>query len=232
MRLAILADIHGNADALKAALGGVAREGADALCVAGDMVGYYYHPAGVLDLLAPWKKFVVRGNHEDMLKRAITTPGYLETCTKRYGQGLSIALSALSASQLDYLNDLPSFLNLDFDGVRIHLAHGAPWDTDQYIYPDAPEQVWHDLASKEADFVVLGHTHYRLVRRSGRTVILNPGSVGQPRDGKQGAAWALIDTVSRETTLFAEPYDMEKVKAEAKRMDPLLPYLHEIFDRK
>jgi putative phosphoesterase len=231
MRLGILADIHGNSDALAAALDGARRELVDALCIAGDLVGYYYHPAAVMDLLDPWKKFLVRGNHEDMLKRSATDASYLDACTERYGKGLAVALAELSNARLEYLHALPPFLALNLDGVCIHMGHGAPWDVNQYIYPDAANSVMDILGESKADLIILGHTHYRMIRSVQNTLIVNPGSVGQPRDGKQGAAWALFDTATRKVDLFAENYDSTRVRSAAKKFDPDLPYLHEIFDR-
>ena len=231
VRIAVLGDIHGNALALAAALDGAAREGVDALCLTGDYVGYYYHPKEVFALLAPWTKHMVRGNHEDMLARAENDASYLARCTARYGKGLGRALEMLDAGQLASLRALPTRLDLNLDGRQVVLAHGAPWSTDEYLYPDAPEEVWARVAAGGADFVLLGHTHYRHIRQVGDTTVINPGSVGQPRDRSPGACWALLDTGTGGVQLFVEPYDVAAVSDEARRLDPELAYLHEVLNR-
>lgn len=231
MRLAVLGDVHGNALALAAALAGAAREGAEALCLTGDYVGYYYHPEEVFTLLDQWPKYMVRGNHEDMLARSGNDASFLAGCTARYGSGLRQALAVLDGERLAALRALPTRLDLEFEGRRVLLAHGTPWDNDQYLYPDGPDEIWARVAAEGADFVLLGHTHYRIVRRVGATTVINPGSVGQPRDRCGGAAWALLDTATGEARLFAEPYDIAAVADEARRLDPHLPYLHEVLGR-
>lgn len=233
MRLALFADIHGNADALTAALQGAKREGVDEICVAGDFVGYYYQPVEVLSLLSKWTVHAIRGNHEDMLLRAEKDDEYLAKCTAKYGSGLSVALRDLSSLEFQSLQDLPLSLPLEFDDCRLLLAHGAPWDTNHYVYPNASTEVWTKLDEFESfDFLVLGHTHYRLVKKLKNGVVINPGSVGQPRDGAQGACWALIDTATLDVRSFTEKYDTTRVIREAKLRDPHIPYLHQIFDRK
>lgn len=232
MRIAVLGDIHGNVLALAAALSGARREGVDALCITGDYVGYYYHPKEIFSLLEPWTKYMVRGNHEDMLMRAASDEEFLASCTARYGNGLRCALDTLDAVCVASLGALPERLELELDGRRILLAHGAPWDTDEYLYPDATDALWARVADEGADFVFLGHTHHRLIRQVGTTTVINPGSVGQPRDRNDGACWALLDTATSAIQHFAEPYDVSAVIDEAHRFDPDLPYLSEVLNRR
>ena len=70
----------------------------------------------------------------------------------------------------------------------------------------------------------MGHTHYRLTRTSGSTTIINPGSVGQPRDRQPGAAWAVLDVETGTCQPFTEPYDIAPLAAQARAIDPHLPY--------
>lgn len=232
MRLGLLGDIHGNADALKVVLAAARRRGVDALCVTGDFVGYYYRPAEVLDMLAEWTTYSVRGNHEQMLAHAISAPDSLAAYESRYGSGLRCAIEQLRAEQLEFLDRLPVMADLSFDGCRVILAHGAPWDTDQYVYPDAPSEMLERLAGLSADLVVLGHTHYRFHKTVAACQIANPGSVGQPRDRIPGAAWVLFDTETRDYQAYAEPYDIGPLVFEARQRDSRLTYLHEVLTRR
>jgi predicted phosphodiesterase len=111
------------------------------------------------------------------------------------------------------------------------VAHGAPWDTDQYIYPNADEALVARLDAYEEDIVVLGHTHWRKVWARGGKTIVNPGSVGQPRDRMPGAAWALLDTATGAVDLRSESYDIERLRRETAAREPDLPYLSEVLVR-
>lgn len=231
MRLALIGDIHGNSAALRVVLDHAASENVSTLLITGDLVGYYFDPRGVLDLLAPWQKYIVRGNHEDMLASARRDPGQLPRIQTQYGSGLRIALETLSAEELDVLSALPHPLDLNLDGRHILLCHGAPWDNDCYVYPDADADLMRRCAVPGYNLVILGHTHYPMMRKTGETIIINPGSVGQPRNRKPGAQWALIDTQSGTVDLRSEDYDYASIAAEARVRHPELPYLAEVLER-
>lgn len=231
MRIAVLGDIHANHFALRAVLDAARREGVDHLAVNGDLVGYYYWPAEVLELLKQWPRWTIAGNHERLLARARRDPQVLAQVTAKYGSGHAVALEALTAAQLDALESLPQAVQVEVEGRRILMAHGTPWDADEYLYPDAATARWLPFADCDADVVMIGHTHYRLVRQIGSTLIINPGSVGQPRDRIPGAPWVLFDTATLVATPFNEPYDASHVGAQARLRDPALPYLHEVLCR-
>jgi putative phosphoesterase len=231
VRLALIGDIHGNHLALQAVLNAAITKRVDSLLVTGDLVGYYFAPLKVLQLLASWEKFVVRGNHEDMLATSRTDPKSSHKVEKRYGCGVRLALEQLSGEQIDYLCSLPHPLALNLGGLRILLCHGSPWDVDQYIYPDADSDLMLRCASYDFDVVVMGHTHYPIVREIGKTLLVNPGSVGQPRNRQLGASWALLDTESRSVTLHREDYDCSILINECQRRHPEIPYLSEVLQR-
>jgi putative phosphoesterase len=231
MRVALLADIHGNAAALKAVLDAARVQGVDRILFAGDCVGYYYAPERCLELLADWDVTSVRGNHEDLLEQMLADPARTEGIHQHYGSGLATAARVLSASQRAFLAALPLRARLDLDGTSITLCHGAPWDADQYVYPNAGAELLARCAAEGTDYVVMGHTHYAFTAQSGATVLVNPGSVGQPRDRKPGAAWGLLDTTTREYQPRLETYDVDAVIRQTRAIDPHLPYLWEVLVR-
>lgn len=231
MKLALLGDIHGNADALRAALAAASLSGADELFITGDLVGYYFAPREVLELLQPWRRQVVRGNHEDMLKTARSDQASLVEVDVRYGSGLRTAIEQLSEEQLDELCSLPHPLKHEVDGCKILLCHGAPWDNEYYVYPDAQAELLDRCAVQEFDLVVLGHTHYPMQHRIGDTLLVNPGSVGQPRNRQPGAHWALFDTTTRSVEFHHEQYDASRLVQECQQRNPELPYLAEVLTR-
>jgi putative phosphoesterase len=231
MKLALLGDIHGNHFALQAVLAAASSSGVEKLLVTGDLVGYYYAPLKVLELLQPWDRYLVRGNHEDMLIAARTDSVFLKQVGGLYGDGLRIAIEQLGKQQLDELCSLPHPLELVIDGCKILLCHGAPWDVDQYIYPDAQMELLERCAKPGYDLVVLGHTHYPMQRKIGKTLIVNPGSVGQPRNYQPGAHWAIFDTATRNLEFHQELYDSTMLRRECRQHNPELPYLSEVLIR-
>lgn len=232
MKVGILGDIHGNHFALKSVLQSAKRLRVERLVITGDLVGYYFWPNEVLGLLEGWEKDIVRGNHEDMLITARSKPETIEKVTKRYGSGLEVALNELSLGQLDMLCTLPHPLKLNLEGYKILLAHGAPWDNDCYVYPDAAQDILKRCAVDKVDLVVMGHTHYPMMKLVGNVHIVNPGSVGQPRNRKHGAQWALLDTQKNEVTLRSESYDVSVLLDEARKRHPELPYLVDVMIRR
>lgn len=229
MRIALLGDIHGNNFALAAVLEAARAARVEKLLITGDFVGYYFWPREVLDMLAGWDVAAVRGNHEDMLVDALNGHASLGKINAAYGSGLSVAMKTLTPTQLDWLCNLPHPSSFEFDGKLLLLCHGSPWEVDQYIYPDAKADLLERCAESGYDWVVMGHTHYPMVRKVGKTVLINPGSVGQPRNRIAGAHWALLDTASQKFTLMTAPYDVSPVVALAEQRHPELPYLGNIL---
>lgn len=231
MRIGLLGDIHGNDRALQAVLEAASAANVDRLLVTGDLVGYYFAPLQVLDLLSGWDRDVVRGNHEVMLSIARGDPAYLAKVEARYGSGVRVAIDQLNSKQLDELCALPHPLELEIDGAHVLLCHGAPWDLDQYIYPDADPGLILRCAPENYDLVVMGHTHYPMLKEIGETVLVNPGSVGQPRNREPGACWALFDTEDHTIELRRESYDSSSLVRECQLRHPELPYLAEVLLR-
>lgn len=231
MKIALLADIHGNSLALQAVLNAAKRAEVEALCIAGDFVGYYYRPNEVLEMLGDWQTYCVQGNHERMFFDALSNPEVLPNIKQKYGSGLSYATDQPGPLH-QWLQSLPVSMQIELDGLKILIAHGAPWDENAYLYPTTKSNELARVDSYGVDLLVLGHTHYKFESHTESTHIVNPGSVGQPRDGRIGAAWALYDTSARTCEFYAEPYNIHAVIDEARRIDPELPYLRDILQRK
>lgn len=231
MKIGILADIHANHLALEAVLNRSKKEEVELLLIAGDLVGYYFEPLKVIQLLDPWDKVVIRGNHEEYLKNARANNDFRQEYEARYGRGLSEALEQLNDNQLNFLTTLPHPLEIKLDGKKILLCHGAPWDIDFYIYPDSSIDILSKCVIGSFDLVVLGHTHYPMLFSINNTLIVNPGSVGQPRNRKPGAHWAIYDTLSGKIEFKVEEYDCSELVVESKKRHPNLTYLSEVLIR-
>jgi predicted phosphodiesterase len=185
VRVAVVSDVHGNLPALEAVLADLGT--VDAILGCGDFVGYYPDAAEVVDRLRAAGVAAVRGNHELMaLGRRPVPPEraayYAIDATRR----------ALSADHLAWLGALPASLERRWDGLAIEVRHASPWDEDTYLYPDRPEL--RRIALPPDRWLLLGHTHHPMRVRCGEGFVLNPGSVGQPRDWDPRAAYGLLDT--------------------------------------
>jgi putative phosphoesterase len=232
VKLVLLADIHGNHHALSAVLHAVRQQNVDTLLIAGDFVGYYFWPIEVFQLLKPWNVVAVRGNHERMLKKARHDQDFLQFVNAKYGSGLSVALEQLDSITIDWFTELPDSLKFDTCDGNLLLCHGSPWNGDEYIYPDTEGESSSKYASLDVKWVVQGHTHYPMVRKFGDVTVINPGAVGQPRDRRPGAQWALLDTESRKIEHFCERYDSSEVVMESKKRHPEIPYLAGVLERR
>tara|TARA_B100001093_G_scaffold507414_1_gene567948 strand:- start:943 stop:1641 length:699 start_codon:yes stop_codon:yes gene_type:complete len=232
MNIGILGDIHGNHIALESVLRKAKIMNVKKLLITGDLVGYYYNIKEVLDLLDPWDWVSVRGNHEDMLKECIRNNNNFTKIEKKYGSSLRRTADHITEKQLDMLINLPHPKELDIEGSKILLCHGSPWDNNQYIYPDSDFDTLERCAIKNYNIVILGHTHYPMIKLIKSVQIVNPGSVGQSRDKSFGAKWALFNTDTKKISMHSENYDPTDIINSINRNDPHINYLSKILLRK
>jgi putative phosphoesterase len=231
LKFALLSDIHGNSFALKAVLDAVKKKKIKTLIITGDFVGYYFWPLEVFKILKGWHIIAVRGNHDKMLEVARKDKDFLVTVGNKYGSGLRRALDQLDKKTIDWLIGLPDLLKYKTKDGGILLCHGSPWGEDEYVYPDLDNQSLDRYISLDEKWVIQGHTHYPMYKEIANTIIINPGSVGQPRSNNIGAQWALLDTKLKKVEFFCEQYDVDKVVIESLKKHPELPYLANILKR-
>jgi predicted phosphodiesterase len=204
MRLALLSDVHGNYAALEA----VARElgSVDAVVFCGDAVGYYPDADACCEWLRSAGAHAVRGNHDAYVTGALAPDPAREPL---YRTGWT--RQALSADNLRWLRTLPVELRFLLDGGALAVRHASPWDEETYLYPDSPRLDEIELAEREV--LCLGHTHHPMLRRAGAGLVVNPGSVGQPRDRDPRASYAVLDTASGAVEHRRAAYDVERLQA-------------------
>ena len=231
MKIGLLGDIHGNVHALITVMKAIGQKNIDTLLITGDFIGYYFWPLEVFEILKSWNMFAVCGNHEKMLEKARADDNFRLKISKKYGSGINIALDQLDEKRIEWLKHLPDSLEYETKEGKILLCHGSPWDVDEYVYPDSDTDSLRRYADLNVKWVVQGHTHYPMKKKIGNITIINPGSVGQPRNRQPGAQWALLDTNSRNVEFFCEQYNVNKVMKESSRRHPELPYLANVLDR-
>jgi putative phosphoesterase len=231
MKLAILSDIHGNHYALQKVLLQAKIENVEKLLILGDIVGYYYKPDTVLNLLQDWDYSIIKGNHEELLEQVVCGNLDLNYLNDKYGHGHSEAISLLTKKQIDQLINLPNKLELLIDNLKILMSHGSPSDKNLYLYPDTDYKTLNSATQTDYDYVLIGHSHYQFLHRSKNTILLNPGSVGQSRSMGGQAEWAILDTENEVIKMKTTVYDTSKLLEDINFKDPNNKYLKSILIR-
>ena len=227
VRALVVSDLHSNDEALRSVLNHVRRKKFDTVICLGDFVGYGAQPNQVLDTMRTLhgRKLYIRGNHDRVASGLDDAAGFNHAAK-------AAALwtrDHLSAPNRRFLRDL-TVGPLLLGGVL--LCHGSPYDEDEYVF-----NVHHAaqvLVLFEAPFILFGHTHLPAVFsideernvkgfavRSDATVklmpneryLINPGSVGQPRDRNPSASCVIFDSDKRTVQFFRVPYDVPKAQA-------------------
>ncbi|WP_020471985.1 metallophosphoesterase family protein [Zavarzinella formosa] len=186
MRILLISDIHANWAALEAV-----REEFDVCLFLGDLVDYGLEPNPCIAWVREHATHAIRGNHDHGAAQEV----YLQGASGfRYLTGVTrpVTCAQLSADDRRYLATLPSTLYLTLDEKRFLLVHATPRDPfDEYGPPD-PEFWKRRLEGIDVDYVCVGHTHVPFVLQVGATTVINPGSIGLPRDGDPRASYAII----------------------------------------
>ena len=232
MLYAILSDIHGNDIALKVVLKQICQRKITRLLIAGDFLGYYYHPEKVFKLLSAWNWIGIQGNHETCfnyyLKKDLEL---IQLYREKFGSSLDMALFQLSQKQISIIKALEETKELVLGNKRILLVHGSPWNQNEYIYRDSSPYVWRKIKSIPYDYLISGHTHYPFIKHLNNITVLNPGSIGQPRDYGSLASWIEADFDKKITQIYRVKFDPKKIIEEINEYDPQKHYLTEVLTR-
>ena len=199
-RLAILADIHGNLPALEAVLADLAPFHVDQIIVAGDAINWGPFSAGVMERLMAGGWAAVRGNNEYYLLDYETPRAPAEWADRAQWPLLPWLKRQLAGRAQAAIAAWPDSLSLRYpDAPPVRVAHGTPRSHSEPLYP-APQtsdaEAAEMLAGVEEPVVVTGHTHIPLERTVGSWRVLNPGSVGNPLDGRHCARDLLLEAVA------------------------------------
>ena len=231
MKIAVISDIHGNYDALVEVLKKAKKEDVEHLLVLGDIVGYYYHPDKILELLSEWSCDVIKGNHEQILEDLIVDPSLDESIRLKYGSGHKQAIEKLTSQQMDFLRGLPQTKSVQFDETTLMMSHGSPWSNDFYIYPDCEKEIIIKCDSEGHDFVLIGHSHYAFAIKNKNSILINPGSVGQSRQTGGKATWCIINTENKCFQMLSTDYNVENLINEIAEKDKDIEYLSKVLIR-
>jgi diadenosine tetraphosphatase ApaH/serine/threonine PP2A family protein phosphatase len=226
MRIAVISDIHGNAPALEGVLRAIDDESPDAIWCLGDVLGYGPRPNECAIAVRARAEVCLVGNHD----LAVLGRLDLEDFTPDAAAAARWSADVLEEPAREWLGSLvPSAV---VDGAE--LFHGSPRDP-VWEYVLSEEIAAASLSATSAPLVLVGHSHVPLalyeepggvgggIARDGtvadlgeRRWLLNPGSVGQPRDGDPRAAWLLLDTGARTASFRRVEYPIERTQAEIR----------------
>ncbi len=226
MRVLVVSDLHANAEALRSVFSRVRRKKFDCIACLGDFVGYGAEPNQVLDAMRTFKatKLYIRGNHDRYVADLEESDGFNPAAQA----AADWTREHLSAPNRRFLEKLP-LGPVEHDGFV--LCHGSPQDEDEYVFNEVHAS--HIFESTTAPIVLYGHTHLPVVfsvdakgRVRGSAVrgdaivrldprrryLINPGSVGQPRDRNPRASFAIVDSGRMTAQFFRVPYNITKTQ--------------------
>ncbi len=220
MRYAVISDIHSNLEALSAVISKIAGLKADRILCLGDIVGYNTNPNEVIDILKSEKALCIIGNH-DAVAFGLREPEDFNPLAKT---AVLWTREQLTDENKTFLSNLPKELKVD----DFYIIHGSIHDTDRYILDkvDIMEnfQFMETLVGKP-QIGFFGHTHVRtayiyyrdvisvdlsfeLALSPMRKYLINPGSVGQPRDYDPRASFLVYDTMEKKVAFYRTDYDI------------------------
>lgn len=214
MRTLVISDIHANIDALMAI-----DESCDSVICLGDIVDYGPGPAACIEYLRKLEVPLVRvrGNHDNALAFGVDCAcgsafKHLSVITREYMR------QVLSREQIDWTGRPETIVTLDLDGLKVCAVHGAPSDNlFRYLFPDTSDaDLKAELELSQADILLTGHTHMPFMKEIGGRLLVNVGSVGQPRDGIAKASYAVLEDGRVE--LKRVKYDVRSAVASLRKL--------------
>ena len=226
LRALVVSDLHSNAEALRAVMSRIRRKKFDSVVCLGDFVGYGAEPNQVLDTMRtiPGTKLYVRGNHDRVAAGLEDGEGF-NPAAREAAFWTRTRLSMPNRRFLEKLTVGP----VRHDGVM--LCHGSPYHEDEYVFTE--HHAAQILTEYDSPFILYGHTHLPVVfsidaRRNvggtlvrgeatfrldrGQRYLINPGSVGQPRDRNPESSFAIFDSDRMTVQFFRVAYDYTKTQ--------------------
>ncbi len=225
MRYAVISDIHGNLPALERVVAEIDHAAVDAILCLGDIVGYGAFPNECCQLLRDLGATAVRGNHDE----AAVRPGKEAWFTAAARACILWTREVLTEDNRAFLANLKPRLRLD----DITLCHGSYLDPD--FYTTTPREAMLTFRVLDTPICLFGHTHYAewfeyhtddddlpmeffathggaVEIRDNVLYMINPGAVGQPRDGNPRAAYGILDTDQRRFEFHRVEYDIARAQ--------------------
>ncbi|MFW6038427.1 MAG: metallophosphoesterase family protein [Candidatus Saliniplasma sp.] len=201
MKILLISDIHGNYEALKKV---IEKEDCSKIYCMGDIVDYGPSPQECVDMIRKEADVVVRGNHDNAVAFNMDCGcGYeLKDLSQEVRE---ITIKDLDEESLEYLGQLPT----EVENGDHFITHASKGDLFKYLKPNTDEKEFSVFDEVEQYLIFLGHTHIQMDREVDGKRFVNPGSLGQPRDGDNRAAYAVLE--DRDIRFERMSYDIETV---------------------
>lgn len=222
MILAVFSDIHGNVSSLEEALKLMDTFKPDQYLFLGDMAGYYYYQNESIELLNSLDNLVsIKGNHDEYFLKCLSNKDELKKLDKKYGQSYSLLYSNVTEKSKKFFYSLAEFeKNEDYEAY-----HGSPNNfLEEYIYKETDIEL-----RTTVPFVFLGHTHYPMTKKVNDTLIINPGSIGQPRDYNKGS-FSIVDLKDKKVENIRYIYQKSQLEKRVIELDDN-KYLQDVLKR-
>jgi predicted phosphodiesterase len=243
MRTLVLSDLHANLTAMQAALQAAEGQWERAVCL-GDIVGYGPDPNEVASQIREMGATTIRGNHDKAVAELMSIDDFNPVAKL----AVEWTRSQLSNENLDWLAGLPQGPR---EAEGLILVHGAMQDEDEYVF--TPSQALEGLLDSTMQVTFYGHTHHQggfayqdstlevlqlhprmneklcALRIEGeKRYLLNPGSIGQPRDGDPRASFAIADLENHAIEFWRVPYDIQQVQERMRAAHLPEPLAHRL----
>ena len=231
MKLLVFSDIHGNIYALDNFLKQIESFNYDRIIFLGDIFGYYYNQSEVIARLKEIPNLIwLKGNHDIYAIDIYCGRKKAKEYTENFGSSYDNLKARVRNEDIMRIDAMSCYKVLN-DGERhIGLFHGTPCNPmEGRLYPK--DMVTNPEFYTDYDIVILWHTHWRMCRFVYQTLVVNPGSLGQPRDGK-GFSFAIIDTILKSVEFMEIVIDKSCLFKDIERNDPYLGKLKDVLERK
>jgi putative phosphoesterase len=202
MLIAFISDVHANLPALRAVMDDVSSRRVSSIFCAGDILGYNTFPNQTIELLRSRNVNCIAGNHD----RAVLVG--VKDMNSIAATAINWTRDVLSPSSFEYLRNLPNSLHRPLEGVMTAIHHGSPRQISEYIFEEHVSGELLEIAGSR--MLVLGHTHIPYIVQFPNGTVINPGSVGQPRDGDPRASYIVLDTSEWAFRIVRVDYEIEE----------------------
>lgn len=226
MRIGIFSDIHGNIHAFEKVHRKLLVEGCDMHLFLGDICGYYYHQNEVIELMRTMPSLVtLAGNHDIMFMKAAKDDGIMRSYVQQIGRSYALLKEHISEANMAFLGELrESYVSEDGE---IAAFHGSPWNPyHEYVYPDSNVDQFSQMSFR---VVFLGHTHHPMDREINGKRLINPGSVGQPRNGGD-PTYGVFNTETGVFDIKEITYDVQIVVEEVRQVEEYNAHLISVLE--
>ncbi len=229
VKYGIFSDVHGNLEALNEVMDSMTRHGVERRVCLGDIVGYGPFPNECVELIAEKSDIVVLGNHDSV---AVGRESHDEWNNYTAQRSIEWTRNVLTPATVEFLRKLPYTAS----EKPLFFTHASPWNPPDWKYVSSLDDAVDTFSFFTEQIAFIGHTHWPIIvimdneqsfhvseslsytLRPGQRLLVNDGSVGQPRDRNTQASWCLCDTERMSVEIVRVPYDIDKTQAAMRKL--------------